>query len=191
MPIRRSARLGPIIGVLGLMLSGVAHAASVSVPIEVPTPAPMPSAGAKPQYKPLPAELQGSWVIRSATGEQPLLLETKTIHDLVGRRVTVGKHLQLWDIFDGTVIGFAETKGTLLDYLKVKSGEAPTDLPDGDRTFVFYEIGVSDCTSHGKRLQGGCFSFTLARDPANGEVGLVTYPGGLALFGPPSPPKTR
>lgn len=149
---------------------------------------PPPSIGGRAMPAPLPVELLGHWIVKSSVGAQPTMLEVPNAAAMVGRRVDIGPNLTLWRVFSGTVVGYSIVQGTLRDFLRVASIPTPKDPPGADRVFTFYTVGTKDCSSDGKLLHlGDCPVFVLARDPATEEVGLVTMPGGLALFAPAPP----
>ena len=128
-----------------------------------------------------PAEIAGEWTIGEAIGTQPMLLEVPSMAALVGRKVEVGKTLRLWELFEGTISSLRKRSVLLRDVVELPVGASTREIDEANHRFEIFEIGTTDCRSHGKTLDG-CPVFLIGHDLDADQVGLVTFPFGFAAF---------
>ncbi len=140
-------------------------------------------ANAQIQTPPLPLEITGFWSIQETIGTQPMLLEVPSMEALLGRDVEIGRTLRLWDVFEGTVASYREDHMLFRSLLDYPVGALPREIALGNHHFDIYEIGTTDCKSHGKPL-ADCPVFVIGHDLDTDQVGLVTLPFGFAAFKP-------
>ncbi len=130
-----------------------------------------------------PAEISGDWTIGEVIGAPPMFLEVPGMEALLGRKVLIGDTLQLWDVFSGKITSAQKKTVLLRDYIALPIGAFPREIAEADHRFDIFELGTTECQSHGKKLDG-CPVIAIGHDLDADQIGLITVPFGFAAFEP-------